>query len=185
MLKIKTRNLNILYNKIKDLYRLEFLGYNTIVVFISLLAYISPSIFLYHFLGNQTDFSTQLISIFYGFRFDFLTKIIAINIFHQVVTIIWRIVYIFDGFDRCGFDERLGLLDLKPSLVPCALLFHFFFQPLLRQLGFPPSHCLIFFTFLFLFIARILQIKACLFYFIFWIWLFDWFTIFQFCMYCI
>ena len=80
MLKIKTRNLNILYNKIKDLYRLEFLGYNTIVVFFSLLAYISPSIFLYHFLGNQTDFSTQLISVFYGFHFDFLIKTIAIKL---------------------------------------------------------------------------------------------------------
>ena len=75
MLKIKTRNLYILYNNIKDLYRLEFLGYNTIAVFFSLLAYISPFIFLYHFLGNQIDFSTQLISILYGFRFDFLTKI--------------------------------------------------------------------------------------------------------------
>ena len=60
MLKIKTRNLYILYNKIKDLYRIEFLGDNTIVVFFSLLAYISPFTFLYNFLGNQTDFSTQL-----------------------------------------------------------------------------------------------------------------------------
>ena len=60
MLKIKTRNLYILYKKIKDLYRLEFLGYCMIAVFISLLAYISPFNFLYHFLGNQTDFSTQL-----------------------------------------------------------------------------------------------------------------------------
>ena len=80
MLKIKTRNLYILYNKIKDLYRLEFLGHNTIAVFFSLLAHISPFIFLYHFLGNQTDFSTQLISVLYGFHFDFLTKIIAIKL---------------------------------------------------------------------------------------------------------
>ena len=80
-MKIKTRNLYILYNKKKkDLYRLEFLGYNTIVVFFSLLAYISPFIFLYHFRGIQTDFSTQLISILYGFRFDFLTNIIAIKL---------------------------------------------------------------------------------------------------------
>ena len=64
-----TGNFYILYNKIKDLYILEFLGYNTIAVFFSLLAYISPFIFLYHFLGNQTDFSTQLISVFYGFSF--------------------------------------------------------------------------------------------------------------------
>ena len=64
-----TGNLYILYNKIKDLYILEFLGYNTIAVFFSLLAYISPFIFLYHFLGNQTDFSTQLISVFYEFSF--------------------------------------------------------------------------------------------------------------------
>ena len=110
MLKIKTRNLYILYNKIKDLYRLEFLGYNMIAVFFSLLAYISPFIFLYHF---QATKQTSLLNEYLFFMVFVLIssqRSLPSNWFHQVVTIIWQIVYISDGFDRCGFDERLGFL---------------------------------------------------------------------------
>ena len=62
---VENKNTELVYTLQKNqrFIQIRISCYSMIAVFLSLLAYISPFTFLYHFLGNQANFSTQLMRI--------------------------------------------------------------------------------------------------------------------------